>query len=314
MSKIDASAERIPGSYPAGRKKGRWQASLRPYLYLAPAAVFLLLVFAYPFVEIVRTSLQVPSVTGTPTFGFENYKFLLGDPVFKKAVVHNLILLLSVPIMTVLALIFALILFDQVRGWKVYRTLIFTPYILAIPVVGTTFIYLYSTNGILNEILRSSGAGFLAQDWLGNPKLVLPSIMSVIIYRELGFGVVLFLARLMSLPLELLEAAKLDGANWYQMHRHVTIPQMRSVIEFFVVVEIMTMLSWVFAYVYTMTGGGPGFSSVIMEFYIWQNAFNFQSPAIASALAVILLAAVSVLIFFQARLRRRSVDVDDDVR
>ena len=292
-------------------KSGRRRASLAPYLYLAPAAIFLGLVFLYPFVEIVRSSFQVPSATGTPTLGTANYTFLLGDQVFRKAVVHNLILLLAVPIMTVLALLFALLLFDGVRGWKVYRTLIFTPYILAIPVVGTTFIYLYSTGGIVNNILRSGGAGFLAQDWLGDPKFVLPSIMSVIIYRELGFGVVLFLARLMSLPNELLEAAKLDGANWYRMHRHVTIPQMRSVIEFFVVVEIMTMLSWVFAYVYTMTGGGPCFASVILEFYIWQNAFEFQSPALASALAVLLLAAVSGLIFLQHRLRRRSEDVGD---
>ncbi|MDQ3942030.1 MAG: sugar ABC transporter permease [Actinomycetota bacterium] len=292
-------------------KKGKRQVPFRPYLYLAPAAAFLALVFVYPFVEIVQTSLQVPSATGTPTFGTENYRYLLGDQVLRQAVVHNLILLLAVPIMTVLALLFSLILFDQIRGWKVYRTLIFTPYILAVPVVGTTFIYLYSTGGIVNEILRSVGAGFLAQDWLGNPKLVLPSIMSVIIYRELGFGVVLFLARMMSIPGELLEAAKLDGANWYKMHRHVTVPQLRSVIQFFVVVEIMTMLSWVFAYVYTMTGGGPGFASVIMEFYIWQNAFEFQSPAIASALAVLLLAAVSGLIFLQHRLRRRSESVDD---
>src|SRR5215217_2819513 len=259
-------------------KKKRRRVSLTPYLYLTPAIVFLGLVFAYPFVEIVRSSFLVPSATGDQTLGTANQKYLLGDQVFKQSIMH---------------------------------TLIFTPYILAVPVVGTTFIYLYSTSGIVNEILRSTGAGFLAQDWLGNPKLVLPSIMSVIIYRELGFGVVLFLARMMSIPGELLEAAKLDGANWYRMHRHVTIPQLRSVIEFFVVVEIMTMLSWVFAYVYTMTGGGPGFASVIMEFYIWQNAFEFQSPAIASALAVLLLVAVSGLVFLQHRLRRRSESVDD---
>lgn len=289
-------------------RKGRRRRSATPYLYLLPAAAFLALVFAYPFVEIVRSSLAVPSATGTPTLGTGNYEFLLGDPVFRQAVVHNLILLLAVPVMTVLALLFALLLFDEIRGWRVYRTLIFTPYILAIPVVGTTFIYLYSTGGIVNQALRAVGLGILAQDWLGDPNLVLPSIMSVIIYRELGFGVVLFLARMMSLPGELLEAARIDGANWYQMHRHVTIPQMRSVIEFFVVVEIMTMLSWVFAYVYTMTGGGPGFSSVILEFYIWQNAFEFQSPALASALAVVLLVAVSGLIFVQHRLRRRGED------
>jgi ABC-type sugar transport system permease subunit len=173
----EASALRSTGR----AKKGKRRLSLRPYLYLAPAAAFLALVFVYPFVEIVRNSFQVPSATGNPTFGLENYRFLLGDQVFRQAVVHNLILLLAVPIMTVLALLFSLILFDQIRGWKVYRTLIFTPYILAIPVVGTTFIYLYSADGIVNEILRSAGAGFLAKDWLGSPKLVLPSIMSVII-------------------------------------------------------------------------------------------------------------------------------------
>jgi ABC-type sugar transport system permease subunit len=84
---------------------------------------------------------------------------------------------------------------------------------------------------------------------------------------------------------------------------------MRSVIEFFVVVEIITMFSWVFAYVYTMTKGGPGFSSTILEFYIWQNAFEFQSPGIAAAAALVLLVAVSGFIFLQLRVRR---DQDGD--
>jgi ABC-type sugar transport system permease subunit len=109
---------------------------------------------------------------------------------------------------------------------------------------------------------------------------------------------------MMSIPTELLDAAKTEGANWFQVHRYVTIPQMRSVIEFFVVVEVITMFSWVFGYVYTMTKGGPGFSSIILEFYIWQNAFEFQSPGIASAVAVVLMVAISGLIFLQVRVRR----------
>jgi ABC-type sugar transport system permease subunit len=275
-----------------------------PYLYLLPAAVFIVLVFVYPLIEIVRTSLQAPAATGGTTFGFTNYKFMLTDPAFRQAVLHNMILLLSVPIMTALALLFSLLLWEQVRGWKWYRAFIFTPYILAIPVVGITFIYLYSADGIVNTALKASGLGFLTQDWLGNPKTVLPSIMSVIIYRELGFGTVLFLARMMSIPTDMLDAAKTEGANWFQVHRYVTIPQLRSVIEFFVIVEIITMFSWVFAYVYTMTKGGPGFSSIILEFYIWQNAFEFQSPGIASAVAVVLMVAVSGLIFLHLRVRR----------
>jgi ABC-type sugar transport system permease subunit len=83
---------------------------------------------------------------------------------------------------------------------------------------------------------------------------------------------------------------------------------MAGVIEFFVVVELITMLSWVFAYVYTMTGGGPGFASTVMEFYIWKHAFAFRSPGIAAALAVVLLGVTTILIVLQLRLRRRALE------
>jgi ABC-type sugar transport system permease subunit len=169
-------------------------------------------------------------------------------------------------------------------------------------------VYLLGLNGIFNTLLRLVGLGFIAKDWLGSAVWVLPSIAGVIIYREFGFGLVLFLARLMSLDKEILEAAEIDGANWWQTHWFVTLPQMSAVIEFFVIVELITMLSWVFAYVYTMTGGGPGFASTIMEFYIWKHAFAFRSPGIASALAVILLASTTLFIVLQLRLRRQPLE------
>jgi ABC-type sugar transport system permease subunit len=89
---------------------------------------------------------------------------------------------------------------------------------------------------------------------------------------------------------------------------YITLPQLASVIEFFVIVELITMLSWVFAYVYTMTGGGPAKASTLMEFYIWKHAFTFRSPGIASALAVLLLATTTVLIVAQLRLRRETLE------
>ena len=281
---------------------------IEPYLYLAPATILIVLVFLYPIVDIIRTSLLQNNPNGIKTFGFTNYRLVLQDPVFWQALSNNGKLLLSVPIMTVLSLLIAILLFEHVRGWLVYRGIIFMPYVLAVPVVGLTFVYLLSLNGILNSILHSVGLGFLAQDWLGNVNWVLPSLSVVIIYREMGFGVVLFLARLMSLEKEILEAAEIDGASFWQKHIYVTLPQLSGVIEFFVVVELITMLSWVFAYVFTMTGGGPAFASTVMEFYIWKHAFAFRSPGIASALAVVLLTVTTVLIVLQLRLRRRSLE------
>ena len=279
-----------------------------PYIYLAPATILVVLIFFYPIVYIIRTSLLQNNPNGIKTFGFTNYQLVFQDPIFWKALGNNGKLLLSVPILTVLSLLIAVLLFEHVRGWLVYRGIIFMPYILAVPVVGTTFVYLLGLNGIVNTLLKGVGLGFLIQDWLGSIKWVLPSISLVIIYREMGFGVVLFLARLMSLEKEILEAAAIDGANFWQKHFYVTLPQMSGVIEFFVVVELITMLSWVFAYVFTMTQGGPGFASTVLEFYIWKHAFAFNTPGLASALAVILLAVTTLLIVLQLRLRRRSLE------
>jgi ABC-type sugar transport system permease subunit len=137
---------------------------------------------------------------------------------------------------------------------------------------------------------------------------VLTSIAAIIVYHELGFGVVLFTARLLSLPEEVDQAARIDGCTWWQLRRRVTLPQMRGVITAFVTLELITMLSWVFAYVYSTTRGGPNFASYVLEFYIFDNAFTFRSPTFAAAAAILLLLATTVLIAIQVR--RTNVEVN----
>jgi ABC-type sugar transport system permease subunit len=282
--------------------------ALEPYLYLLPAVVFLLVTFIYPIIQILRLSLIKTDQASLPTFSLDFYKLVLSDRIFWRSAANNGQLMLSVPLMTVVGLIIAILLFERVRGWRIYRSVIFLPYILAIPTVATTFVYLLGREGIVNSLLAAGGLGFLAQDWLGNQALVIPSISTLIIYRELGFGVVLFLAKLMSLDKEILEAAEIDGANWWQKHLYVTLPQLAFVIEFFIVVEVITMLSWVFAYIYSSTQGGPGFASHVMEFYLWKHGFYYRSPGMAAATAVLLLGVTTALIVMQMRFRRYSLE------
>jgi len=284
-----------------------WQ-SIEPYVYLLPAALFLAIVFIYPIVQIFRLSLFRPGEGGQLALSLDFYQLVLADKIFWRSAANNGILMLSVPLMTIAALVIAILLFEHVRGWKVYRSAVFLPYILAIPTVATTFLYLFGREGIVNSLLASVGLGFAAQDWLGNQALVVPTIGLMIIYRELGFGVVLFLAKLMSLEKEILEAAEIDGANWWQKHAFVTIPQMAFVIEFFIVVEIITMLSWVFAYIYSSTQGGPGNASHVMELYLWKHGFYYRSPGMAAATAVIMLTVIIALIVIQTRYRRYSLE------
>ncbi len=283
---------------------------ITPWLFLLPMGLVLLFTFGYPLAAVFSFSFhRIRGATG-PFIGLENYRQVFKDSVFSEAVTHNGILLLAVPVMTVAAILLAVLLFDRPFGWKTYRAILFVPFILATPVVGVIFSNMLQLNGIVNEVLRGLGMGVLALDWLGNPRLALWTVMGVVIWREVGFGIVLFLARLMSINEDLLDAAKVDGATWGQRLRHVIIPQLRSVIEFFVVVSVITMLAWVFAYVYVITHGGPGNATTVMELYIYNFAFRNQLPGIASAVAVILFLVTLALMLPMFRLRAE-VEVEE---
>lgn len=276
-----------------------------PWLYLAPALAVLLAVFAYPLVHLIVLSLQRPQAGQAVFIGLTNYQLLFRDAVFLQAVRNNLRLLLTVPITVGLALLLAVFLFERIKGWRLYRTTLFLPYLLPITAVGLVFSYIFQLSGVLNDFLRAAGLGGLAQDWLGSTALALPTVMFVIIWKEVGFGVVLFLARLMSVEEELFDAARVDGANWWQLQRHVTIPQLATVIEFFTVISIITVLSWVFGYVYVMTGGGPGNATMVTELYVYLMGFRYNQMNLAAAVSVLLLLVTGVFIFLELRLRER---------
>lgn len=284
-----------------------------PWLYLSPTLLVLVLVFGYPLVRLVTMSLQ-RSVDGQPVFaGLSNYQLLFKDNVFLQAARNNLVLLLCVPIMVFVALVLSVFLFERIRGWQFYRTTLFLPYLLPITVVGLVFSYMFQLSGVLNDFLKLIGLSWLAWDWLGSTRLALPTLMFVIVWKEVGFGVILFLARLMSVDEELFDAAKMDGANWWQLQWNITVPQLATVIEFFSVVSAITMLSWVFGYVYVMTGGGPGQATMVSELYVYQMGFRYNQFNLASAVSVLLLAVTGIFIFLELRLRDRA-GVAENVR
>jgi len=270
-----------------------------PWLYSLPLIAVVGAVFAYPLAQLVRYSFEnVGASAYVPTTfaGVSNFRYIYGDSLFRTAIGNNLKLFLCVPILVLLSVVLSALIFDRPRGWKAYRTLIFVPYVLSIPVVGVVFGYMFQLNGVVNSVLRNLGLGVAAQDWLGSTTWALPTIMFVIIWKELGFGVILCVARLSGVDEQLFEAARVDGAGWWQVLRHVTVPQLVPALAFYAVVELITMLSWVFAYVYVMTLGGPQNSTVVSEYYIYQAVFQNSTIGVGAAAGVTLLAIVSVLI------------------
>ena len=277
-----------------------------PYLYVAPMCALLALVFGYSLVRVFDFSGRLVRGASGVWTGFLNYELVLEDPTFRKAVQNSALLLLAVPILTAISLLVSVLLFDRARGWRIYRSAVFLPYILAIPVVGIVFSYILQSNGVLNEILRKLGLEALALDWLGDERLALWSVLFVIVWREVGFGIIVFFARLMSLDESTLEAAQIDGAGWFRRLRHIILPQLRGTIEFYAVVATITMLSGVFAYVFTLTAGGPGNATQIVEFYIYNQGVRNSLPGLASAVAVLLLLLTLVLIAVLFRVRARA--------
>jgi len=263
---------------------------LQPYLFISASVALLGLVYFYPIIRMIRDSFYRFSGGEVIFVKFENYLYLL--------------LLLSIPVLLVLSIFFAVIFYEGVRGGKIYQTIIFIPKVLSIVVVGLIFSYLLRTNGLVNNIFKTLNLDFLALDWLGDANIAIYTIILIIVWKELGFGILLFSARLASLDESIIDASKVDGANWLQRLIYITTPQLKGLISFFVVYKIMINFAWIFAYVYVLTGGGPANKTTVIELEIYSFAFLKNLRGIASALSVLLLFGIMIFIFLQHYLRK----------
>jgi ABC-type sugar transport system permease subunit len=279
-----------------------------PYLYVLPLVALLLFVFGYPLVRIFEFSFKMVRGIDGPWIGLRNYELILSQSLFWEAVLHNLQLLLAIPAMVVISLLVSVLLYERIAGWRFYRIIVFVPYVLAIPIIAVVMKRMFQFNGPVNEILRWLSLDFMALDWIGSSDVALWTVIILIVWRESALGIILFLARLLSLDESMIEAAKLEGASWWQRVWYIILPQMRGVIEFYVVVSVITMLAAVFAYVFIIGGGrgGPGTATVVIEFYIFNALIRTSLPGIASAASVLLFLVSVLLIFPMFRARRRA--------
>lgn len=286
-------------------KNKRAKDNIEGYIYLVPALLLIAFIFFFPIFENIRYSFLDLAQEGAPFVGFRNYRIVFTDKLFYTSIRNNFLLFLIIPFLVFICLIFSVLLYEKIKGWKFYRTIIFLPYVLAVAVIGIFFSYFFQGNGVLNTILRGIGLDFLAIDWLGSSSYALLTIMIIIMWQQLGYGVVLFLARLMSIPGDIYDAADIDGVNWFQRLWYITIPQLATVIEFYVFLLLITMLSWVFNYIYVITFGGPGQSTYVSEFYIYIQAFKFNSIGVSAVVTVVLLVIAGLIGLFFSRVRKR---------
>jgi ABC-type sugar transport system permease subunit len=232
----------------------------------------------------------------SPWVGLQNYRDLLGSDQFREILTNQAYLLLGVPLWTVAPLVLAALLYERVPFPGLFRTVYFFPATVSPAVIGILFSFVLAPTGPFNTGLREVGLGGLASNWLADDRLVKPVVIAVLAWATIGTGVVIFSAALSAIPPELFEAAALDGGTWWQRFRHVTVPSVRRVIELWVVILVITVFVAVFPWIFTLTRGGPGYSSTTIDYDIYQNALGNGYFGTAAAEAVMLLVIVGVVV------------------
>ncbi|MGD9518533.1 MAG: carbohydrate ABC transporter permease [Armatimonadota bacterium] len=272
-------------------------------LFLAPACLLLVIFRLLPAVSAFwHAFTQWDGVSAPQPVGLANFAELLGDGVFWTALRNNGILVASVPLWILVSLVLALLIYQEVPGWRFFRGAFFLPSVLSPVIVGTLFTALLRVDGPANQLLQALGLGAAAKDWLGNPATALPTLVLVILWSIFGLGVIVFLAGLAAVPSEIFEAARIDGARGWAYLRHIVVPSLRHVLEFWTVNLIVWSFTSLFAFVYVMTSGGPGYATMLVEYNLYLQAFEFNRMGYACALGTALFLMVFGVVLLQLRL------------
>lgn len=273
---------------------------------LLPAIALLVVFFAWPVLQAIWLGFTRWDGFGDPKWiGIDNYVRMLDDEAFQTAVFNNLKILLAVPIWVALPFLVASAIHDRVGGSRAFRLAFFFPAILSTVVVGVFWGILLRDDGPVNEALRAVGLGGLAQPWLAQTSTALPVVIAIIIWASFGIGVVIFLAALGTLDQDQLDAAQVDGAGWWRTQWHIIVPEVRPVIEFYTVIVVITVFTGIFPIIYTLTAGGPGYSTLVLEYDIYREAFANGSLGYASAIGVVLFLMVTLIASVGIRVMRQ---------
>lgn len=234
--------------------------------------------------------------------GFENYREIFHNGLFYKILGNTIVFALSTSFLgVIIPLILASILNTKIRGSEFFKGAYFLPFITPMVVVGVVWAWIFDPNiGLLNQILH------LHLNWLYDSKLAMPALIVVSVWKLVGYNMIIFLSSLSAISQSLFEAAKIDGANSFQIFKNVTIPMLSPTIFFVVIITAISSFQ-VFDLIYLMTQGGPFDSTNVLVYAIYKNAFEYFNVGKASAIAYVLFVIILVLTLIQWSLRKKLV-------
>lgn len=282
-------------------------SKLKPYGYILPLGIILFSFYIIPIIMSIYFSFRKYNIMSSSTFtGFDNYKRLLQDKVFIDAIKNTIIItLVVVPVQTILSLMMAVWLVSKKESKiaRFVRGVVFIPVISSMILIGIVWrVMLNSDMSPINYIM--SRFFNVSANWLGNPKTALPTLMAIAIWKNIGYFIVIYIAALMDIPSSYYEASKVDGANKFQEFFHITLPLLKPTT--IMVVFLGTIWSFqIFDLVYTLTGGGPGTTTMTLVMHIYNLSFKEFNAGYAMTVANVLFFIVALMTIIQRKFLRR---------
>jgi multiple sugar transport system permease protein len=286
------TARSFPGARLRGHQQGRQFAGL---LFLAPLILLWGLFLIVPIIETMYYSLMQWDGLSAVWNGVGNYLTLLHSADFGNVLINNALLLLSVPFAVMVPFFIALIIAAEPPGWRWVRALIFLPATLSWVVTGIVWLRVFSSDGMLNAGLRAIGLGGLQMDLLGSVHTAIIPIALTFVWSQIGQNTLIFLIGFSSIDASVLEAATIDGAGFFSAVRTIILPLMTRFIIFATIITLIAAFTALFSLIFVMTGGGPGFSTTTMEFYIYRLAFGQTDFGMGATVGVVLLVVIALV-------------------
>lgn len=277
-------------------------------LLTLPALLLVAGMLGLPILQAVYYSMTRWDGLTTVWVGPSQYVDQLSNPTLHRVAQNNALLLLAVPVAMLVSLAIAVVLNERVIGWRFFRSVYFLPTSISWVVIGMVAVRFFAQEGLLNAMLAKVGLGSVKTDLLAGERTALLAVAITFIWSVLGTNVIIFLTGMATLDPTLHEAARMDAANAWQIFWHITLPQLRRFVQFSFVITVISAFTALFSLIFVMTGGGPGFGTTTLEFFVYQTAFAKGAFGTGALLGVLLFLIMGAIGLIQLRLLRSEDD------
>lgn len=262
-----------------------------------PAFSLVALLLGVPILQAVYYSMTRWDGIVATWIGPSTYLTELKNPIFWRVLENNGLLLLAVPVAIMIPLAIAALLHERVFGWRFFRSVYFLPTAVSWVVIGMVAARFFAKDGMLNHLLATVGLGSIKTDFLSGERTALLAVAVTFIWSMVGTNTIIFLTGLATIDNALHEAARCDGAGALRIFWHITLPQLKRFVQFSFVMTVISAFTALFSLIFVMTGGGPGYGTTTLEFFVYQTAFakgEFGTGALLGVFLFVIMTAVGL--------------------